>query len=676
MKAVFRIALCSLLLAGVVVADEKKVTPPEHDLLALAPADAMFLLYSRNLASLLENPALTMLAAEVGLDLTRLGQAWQETFDGATMIAIRAPALRPDAIGVRFAAKVSVDRKELFERLDNTLATALTAPGSNEPLIETGRSGQFATLRLRKLPFLALYVAVRDGIAYGDTSLPTVVDFANQHQAPAGFLDSEEYRRLFAAGPSPDRRGPGELLMYLNLRPLVAMLKMAMDGDAPGIFDALDLGTFESVGLAGDFSGAEGRLSISLGVADSDSVLPRLIAPLNRKLEAASLLPADYLVAVAGAMTSGSELAETVCDVMERIDPDIVDEYHAELAEVTREFGFDPQHDFLGNMVDEWAIGLTIDDEYEPRGVIVVKLADSDLFVAHLRNLITAYRLPVDTHVHRETEIICRADEGTPRVCLALLDNYLMVSNAAEAIAELVDTRTDGKTLATAHAPGSSAKLLSGPAAQVGYINVARLAQLALAEEDGYPDEAELLAFAQRVAKSDARIAVALTARPKLLRARFVLNESMTGVARGFLTQSIAASMAQARDQSKRAVSMGNIRSIVFSCQIHANAHKGAWPESLGQLAADGSVSLQHLASPYDATGPTSIEDADRLAFYVYRPGLTKDTIKDPSALVVVAESEIHRGQGAAFGFADGHVEWIVEPRAGELLAELRTAAR
>jgi prepilin-type processing-associated H-X9-DG protein len=41
-----------------------------------------------------------------------------------------------------------------------------------------------------------------------------------------------------------------------------------------------------------------------------------------------------------------------------------------------------------------------------------------------------------------------------------------------------------------------------------------------------------------------------------------------------------------------------------------------------------------------------------------------------------VAESEIHRGQGAAFGFADGHVEWIVEPRAGELLAELRTAAR
>jgi len=155
-----------------------------------------------------------------------------------------------------------------------------------------------------------------------------------------------------------------------------------------------------------------------------------------------------------------------------------------------------------------------------------------------------------------------------------------------------------------------------------------------------------------------------------------VLSESMTGVARGFLTQSIAASLVQGRDQSRRLVSGANIRGIIISCKIHANRHQGAWPETLGQLAADGSVSLQQFTSPYDGTGPTSIEEVDRLSFYLYRCGLNEKTIKDPSILVVAGEREVHRGQGANFGFADGHVEWIAEPRAGELLAELRAAAR
>jgi len=677
MKAVSRIALCSVLLAGVVrAADEEKGFPPEQDVLALAPADSLAVIYSRDPASVLDNPALAIIAAEGGPDLTRLGQAWKEAFDGPTMIAVRAPALRPNAIGISFAAGISVDREELFDRLAKTLATALTAPGSREPLIEVGRSGDFATLRPRRLPFLTFYLAVSDGIAYGDTSLPTVTDFANGRKPGASFLDGDDYKRLFAAASRPGRGKRAHLLVYLNLRPLLGVLQVEMDREAPGIFDALDLDTFESIGLAGDFSGSEGEVSFSLGVADHDAVLPRLMAPVNRKLEAASFLPADYLVAVAGAMTSGSEVVETICDILQRIDPDIVEEYREELAEVTREFGFDPQHDFLGNMVDEWAVALTVDDQNELSGVILVKLADSDSFIAHLRNLITAYRLPIDTHVHRGTEILCRGDGGEPNICLAVLDDYLAVSNTAEAVADLVDARTDGKTLATVHAQGSTGRLLSGPVARVGYLNVARWAQLALAENDGDPEEAELVEFINRVANSDARIGVAVTTRPKLVRAGIVLSESMTGVARGFLTQSIAASLVQGRDQSRRLVSGANIRGIIISCKIHANRHQGAWPETLGQLAADGSVSLQQFTSPYDGTGPTSIEEVDRLSFYLYRCGLNEKTIKDPSILVVAGEREVHRGQGANFGFADGHVEWIAEPRAGELLAELRAAAR
>ncbi|MCP4245602.1 MAG: hypothetical protein GY778_00995 [bacterium] len=442
------------------------------------------------------------------------------------------------------------------------------------------------------------------------------------------------------------------------------------------MYEALELGGFESAAVVADFSSPEASVDVSVGIAGRDGVLPRLVMPATRKLTAASLLPDDYVLAVGGALTSASDWVDGLCGLIERLDPDIGDEYQRERAKVAREFGFDPQSDFLGNIVDDWAFGLTANADNRPAGALLFKLADADLFVAHLRNLVTAYRLPIETRVYADTEILIRADGGRPNVALAVHDGYLMVSNSAEILAGIIDARQQGRTIRASAKGPTTRKLVTSPAAVLASFNVARLAQLALAEDDFGDDEAGLVPTMERVAASQARITLAAKANPRALSFKVVFNGSMTVAARDFLTKSLAASWAAANEQSRRAVSMGNVRGIVAACQVYADRHKGEWPRSLGVLAAEGSIAPLQCRSPYDGSGPLSAEDVDRESFYIYRPGLSEQELRRAPELIVVAEPEIRRGQGAAFGFIDGHVEWITEPEAGRLLAQLRPHTR
>ena len=201
-------------------------------------------------------------------------------------------------------------------------------------------------------------------------------------------------------------------------------------------------------------------------MADEKGRLLHLLLPTNGQSKAASMLPADTVAMLAGAMTDGSQTVDAVCDLLEAIDSDIVEEYQAELAEATAEFGFNPQHDFLGNMVDEWALGIGVDEERGgPQLVLLIKLADPDLFIRHLRNLETAYQLPIETVVHRDVEVFCATgteahrtnllgvdkpkiaefisgpEDGSPRLAMATLDGYLVVSPSPAAVVKVIDAQ-------------------------------------------------------------------------------------------------------------------------------------------------------------------------------------------------------------------------------------------
>ncbi len=116
---------------------------------------------------------------------------------------------------------------------------------------------------------------------------------------------------------------------------------------------------------------------------------------------------------------------------------------------------------------------------------------------------------------------------------------------------------------------------------------------------------------------------------------------------------------------------MANIKGILTCCLIHANDNMGAFPDTLAQLAEQGQVTPQVFCSPYDGSGPQTIEEIATESFYLYKAGLNNKTLKDPANTVVLAE-QWHGEDGIAIGFADGHVEWVTEPRAGQLLAQMR----
>ncbi len=134
------------------------------------------------------------------------------------------------------------------------------------------------------------------------------------------------------------------------------------------------------------------------------------------------------------------------------------------------------------------------------------------------------------------------------------------------------------------------------------------------------------------------------------------------------LAQALSASLVEARRQAKRVVSAANMRGIVQGLHMYASEHKGQFPESLaGLLRATDAVNLKMLVSPYTGQGPSSIDEVDDKTYLIYRPGLATSS---PVREIILAERKTD-GEGANFVFVDGHVEWIRDPIASELIEKI-----
>ncbi|MFH0983694.1 MAG: H-X9-DG-CTERM domain-containing protein, partial [Planctomycetota bacterium] len=179
----------------------------------------------------------------------------------------------------------------------------------------------------------------------------------------------------------------------------------------------------------------------------------------------------------------------------------------------------------------------------------------------------------------------------------------------------------------------------------------------------------------RQLAAGDAAVGLTLGAAPGRLQLALELaageqNRLLAGKAFGL---SIGASLARARELSKRAASAANLQGIVGAARVYSGEHKGQWPASLAELLQSGDISLETLRNPYDGTAPRMLADAERESYYVYRRNIPKGVA---ATEVVAGEREIRRGEGANFAYADGHVEFVREPQASRLLAVLQAQSR
>jgi prepilin-type processing-associated H-X9-DG protein len=143
-------------------------------------------------------------------------------------------------------------------------------------------------------------------------------------------------------------------------------------------------------------------------------------------------------------------------------------------------------------------------------------------------------------------------------------------------------------------------------------------------------------------------------------------------VVAGLMTESLV----KARAEAKRTVSMANMRAFGQALYLYAQAGgRRDFPPSLkeaGAMLGDEQAYLRMLTSPYDGEGPASVDEIDRKAYLIYRPGLSPSS--NPEEIVMAERSPGDRG-GANFLFVDGHVEFIAEPRASQIIRLIEQGA-
>ncbi|MCG3137244.1 MAG: hypothetical protein HJJLKODD_01087 [Phycisphaerae bacterium] len=119
-------------------------------------------------------------------------------------------------------------------------------------------------------------------------------------------------------------------------------------------------------------------------------------------------------------------------------------------------------------------------------------------------------------------------------------------------------------------------------------------------------------------------------------------------------------SLARAREQAKRTMSMSNLSQIGMGIAIYANDNKDQLPTDLKQLLEANYITSDILVSPNDSQGMDS---------YIYIAGFSRlSDISQPSSTILAYERGDIDPEGVNILFADYHVEFLDHLRFEELL--------
>jgi prepilin-type processing-associated H-X9-DG protein len=679
------ITLTCLILTGPVAADqagkrqqvasggESQLQAQPSRVLALAPADALFIIYLEKPADLLQHSLLGALRPPA--EMLQLFEGAAETFSGPTMLAFCGSPLNPASIRLEVAIQPAADSTDFFARLEEKLLPRFVWPNA---VGSVELSGPVRIVRIPGTVPLALYMAEKDGLVFGSGHYATVDAWLKGEALPERFVAAEDYARLNedAAAEGRKERPRRDALVYFNARGLLPVAEMEFDRSTmPGLYSTLGLDRFESAAVSVQWSDERLGARVTIAVTDGDHGLPQLLASTNAAVQITRLLPADYTAFVRGALSNAAELSDVINRVLDGVDPDIVEEYAQECGEFRRDVGFDPKADFLANIVDEWVVGVRAGLEGQPSLVVALGLADPSLFDVHFSALTRAFGLEYAQVVYRDAVIRTTPPTASLRFSMGKIDRYVIFAREAQHVREVVDAWTDERTVASDRAFGSVARQLPAETAYFAFLNIAQLCRLGAAEarksDEDFAELAEMSEALEKLSASEAGLGLAITSRPGAIDIDVQLAGDVDREARALLIKSVSISLEQSRTQARRVASMSNIRGIITACLIHAGDNKGAWPEAMSLLVRDGSCLIEQFQSPlYEQPVMLTVDNLDRESYYLYRPGTGL-----PPTEVVVCERELRYG-GANFGFVDGHVEWLEGPRAAELLVMMNREAR
>jgi prepilin-type processing-associated H-X9-DG protein len=139
-------------------------------------------------------------------------------------------------------------------------------------------------------------------------------------------------------------------------------------------------------------------------------------------------------------------------------------------------------------------------------------------------------------------------------------------------------------------------------------------------------------------------------------------------------------SLSRARGTANQVKSASNLRQIGQAMLLYANENKGKYPKTPGELLLTQDIAIDAFVNPATKTVvPGNLNKEEQAAWvnkemdYVYL-GAGKDNTT-PADVVVAHEKFRPNAQGVNMLFGDGRVEFVIAPRARQLLARQKQQA-
>lgn len=616
------------------------------------PADAFVAFYLADTAGFLAHEGVATLLNDLP-EANAILQALANLGDGSVMLAISGIPINPMTWNLHIAAAGSRDAIALQDWAELTLAEAWN---------KTRLAEQFGTIATIELddgisiilpaPFvMPLTVKSVNGMVIGSTR-------ESDFHALAGTAETgDDVPTLPAVRALGGSAKNACVLIYGDVRSVLPLASLPVSQQLPGLWEALQLDRVETLTLVewGDKTGR--RLDLAVQLTEVDAGPWRFLAPEPTELSLARFFPPRTSLLINGSLPSGVDRAEDVMAFAQRIDSAIAQEYRQELVDFQRETSLDFEKDLLANFGPEWALGGRVTRDGFSEMLLVVGIRDEQSWQAHYQSLRKTFKLESNTMPY-SGYAIHRAQRAYGPLSFSFVQGALLVAAEPETIARAIDAASSDASLRSTDGYAGIARVLPRKLSNIVYVDLPVILRAA-----GAFDEARTGADRRALAALDRPGALAFSRNDSLVTAQFAFagEEDISIV--GTAAASIAASIRQAREQRQRVFSMSQLKGIATSCLMYAQHHKNQMPDSLDDLVADGSLTPDMLLTPYDPP-----EGGKQ---YLYRNVGDVNYVSNRSEVVIACEPTVRNG-GAAFVFADGHVEWIPDPRASALIAEVR----
>jgi prepilin-type processing-associated H-X9-DG protein len=527
----------------------------------------------------------------------------------------------------------------------------------------------------------------------------------------------KEFQRAMAqVGKDPvaalyvDAEGAVEMVdrMIANLAPPEAKQKW------PIVRDAIGINTLKRIVWTGGFAGKEWSTQVFIESPEPRTGLVKELLeskPLSDQTLRA--IPATATMAAAGHFDAGGLLG-ALREMVKKVDADASAEFESGLDQVKQALGLDLQADILDTLGDEWAIYS--DPAVGGSGFLGITLvnrlkdpAKAQKAFGQLEQLLNGL-IKEGTAQDKITIAFNTTKQGDLTIhylaipfiapAWAFKDGNLyvalypqVVSGAAEHVASKGKSILDNeefvalrKRLGVQNASAISFSDLPKTAAD-GYQDVLMLSRVYLGMMDLFGAKTPALAFptlskllphvtpAASVAWTDKEGWHLKSVTP------FPGSEILSGgglgsviAAQQAVMMSVALpSLARARVSANRVKSASNLRQIGQAMLLYSNENKGKFPKTAGELLLTQDITVEVFVNPETKTRAPRNKPPEELATWINTSsdyeylgaGRTNTT---PADVVVAHEKFRPNAPGINMLFGDGHVEWVQNAPAQQIL--------